>query len=120
MPVLDAGLYEELLSMEASFAALSDSFQGMAERRRTAVQSLKRPSIPYVARDEPEWFFSVPPRMQAIENSMAETIERFESMFTSLLRSEAAGLIVSGQLRRLWQRRVRLWRIDDALQSGLS
>ena len=69
----------------------------MAERRLTAVQSLKRPFIPYVARDEPDW-------MQAIENSMAEIKERFESMFTSLQRSEAAGLIVSGQLRRLWQR----------------
>ena len=60
-PVLDAGLYEGLLSMEASFAALSDSSQGMAERRRSAVQSLMRPSIPNVARDEPEWPFSVPP-----------------------------------------------------------
>ena len=38
---------------------------------------------------------------------MAEIKVRFESMFTSLQRSEAAGLIVSGQLRRLWQRRVR-------------
>ena len=30
------------------------------------------------------------------------------------------GPTVSGQFRRLWQRRVRLWRTDDALQSGLS
>ena len=58
---LDAGLYERFLSMEASLAALSDSSQGMAERRRSAVQSLKRPSIPNEARDEPEWLFSVPP-----------------------------------------------------------
>ena len=41
--------------MEASLAALSDSSPGMAERRRSAVQSLKRPSIPNVARDKPEW-----------------------------------------------------------------
>ena len=89
-PVLDAGSYERLLSMEASLAALFDSSPGMAERRRSAVQSLKQPSIPNVARDEPEWFFSVPPRLQTIENSMAETLERFESTFTSLPRSEAS------------------------------
>ena len=88
--VLDAGSCERLLSMEASLAALSDSSQGMAERRRTAVQNLKRLSIPYVARDEPEWFFSVPPRLQTIENSMAEILDRFESRFTSLQRSEAS------------------------------
>ena len=63
-PVLDAGSYERLLSMEASLAALFDSSPGMAERRRSAVQSLKQPSIPNVACDEPEWFFSVPPRLQ--------------------------------------------------------
>ena len=49
-----------------------------------------------MARDKPEWLSGVPPRLQTIENSMAETLERFESMFTSLPRS------------------------DDALQSGLS
>ena len=36
--------------MEASLDALSDSSPGMAERRRSAVQSLKRPSIPNVVR----------------------------------------------------------------------
>ena len=70
-PVLDVGSYERLLFMEASLAALSDSSPCMAERRRSAVQSLKRPSIPNVARDKPEWLFSVPPRLQTIENSMA-------------------------------------------------
>ena len=94
-PVLDVGSYERLLSMEASLAALSDSSPGMAERRRSAVQSLKRPSIPNVARDKPEWLLSVPPRLQTIENSMAETLERLECTFTSLPRT------------------------DDALQSGL-
>ena len=89
-PVLDAGSYERLLSMEASLAALFNSSPGMAERRRSAVQSLKQPSIPNVARDEPEWFFSVPPRLQTIENSMAVTLERFVSTFTSLPRSEAS------------------------------
>ena len=54
-PVLDAGSYERLLSIEASLAALFDSSPGMAERRRSAVQSLKRPSIPNVARDKLEW-----------------------------------------------------------------
>ena len=89
-PVLDAGSYERLLSMEALLAALFDSSPGMAERRRSAVQSLKQPSIPNVARDEPEWFFCVPPRLQTIENSMAVTLERFMSTFTSLPRSEAS------------------------------
>ena len=51
-PVLDAGSYERLLSMEASLAALFDSSPGMAERRRSAVQSLKQPSIPNVASPE--------------------------------------------------------------------
>ena len=116
MPVLDAGLYEGLLSMEASFAALSDSSRvWLRDDGLRFRASSGRPFRTWL-----EWFFSMSPRMQAIENSMAETIERFESMFTSLQRCEAAGLIVSGQLRRLWQRRVRLWRIDDALQSGLS
>ena len=43
-----------------------------------------------MARDEPEWPFNVPPRLQTIENSMAETLKRFESTFTSLQRSEAS------------------------------
>ena len=119
-PVLVAGSYKRLLSMEASLAALFDSSPGMAERRRSAVQSLKHPSIPNVARDEPEWFFSVPPWFQTIENSMAETLERFESTSTSLPRSEASRSDRLRTVRRLWQRRVRLWRTDDALQSGLS
>ena len=45
-PVLDVGSYERLLFMEASLDALSDSSPSMAERRWSAVQSLKRPSIP--------------------------------------------------------------------------
>ena len=95
-PVLDVGSYERLLFMEASINALSNSSLGMTARRRSAVQSLKRPSIPNVARDKPEWLSGVPPRLQTIENSMAETLKRFESTLTSLPRT------------------------DDALQSGLS
>ena len=49
---------------DPSLAALSDSSPGMAEKRRSAVQSLKRPSIPNVARDKPEWLLSVPSRLQ--------------------------------------------------------
>ena len=82
--------------MEILLAALFDSSPGMAERRRSAVQSLKQPSIPNVARDEPEWLFSVPPRLQTTENSMAETLERFESTFTSLpkdRRRASVGLV---------------------------
>ena len=92
-PELDAGSYERLLSMEASLAALFDSSPGMAERRRSAVQSLKQPSIPNVACDEPEWFFSVPPWLQ-----------------TSARLFLCRGARPAGQFRRLWQRRVRLWR----------
>ena len=43
-----------------------------------------------MARDEPEWPFNVPLRLQTIENSMAETLKRFESTFTSLQRSEVS------------------------------
>ena len=72
------------------FTAMHESLQQRhPERRRSTVQSLKQPSIPNVARDEPEWLFSVPPWLQTIENSMAETLERFESTFTFLPRSEA-------------------------------
>ena len=41
--------------MEASLAAMSDSSPGLAERRRSTVQSFKQPSILNVARDKPEW-----------------------------------------------------------------
>ena len=45
------------------FAALSDSSQCGSEPKADVHSS--------VARDEPEWLFSVPPRLQTIENSMA-------------------------------------------------
>ena len=66
------------------------------ERRRSAVQSFKQPFIPNVARDEPEWLFSVPPWLQTIENSMAETLERFKNTFTFLpkdRRRASVGLV---------------------------
>ena len=91
MPVLDAGLYEGLLFKEALFAALSDSFLGMAGddglRFRTSSGRLFRTWLATSRSGSLVCF----PRTQAIENSMAETIERFESMFTSRQRSEAAG-----------------------------
>ena len=62
-PVLDAGLYERLVSMEGLFAALSDSSQCGSEPKADVHSS--------AARDEPEWLFSVPHRLQTIENSMA-------------------------------------------------
>ena len=49
--------------MEGLFAALSDSSQCGSEPKGAVHSS--------VARDEPEWLFSVPPRLQAIVNSKA-------------------------------------------------
>ena len=89
--MISEGEEECLIVFGNVFTAVHEGLQQRhPERRRSAVQSFKQPSIPNVARDEPEWLFSVPPWLQTIENSMAETLERFESTFTFLPRSEAS------------------------------
>ena len=49
--------------------------------------------------------YKTPPRLQTIKNLMAETLERFVSCLLLCRGARPAGFAVSGQLRRLWQRR---------------